>query len=82
MIYVVGHGMSCVYKTANNPFWKTVIAYASAVTNNNCAINDLVFSDCIHCQSSNGAGPYSSANAYLEKWSAYGRFIIGIKSLD
>lgn len=47
---------SCVYKTAKNPFWKTVIEYASAVTNNNCAINDLVFSDCIHCKSSNGAG--------------------------
>ena len=26
--------------------------------------------------------PYSSVNAYLEKWSAYRRFIIGIKSLD
>ena len=47
---------SCVYKTAKNPFWKTVIAYASAVTKSSCAINDLVFSDCIHCKSSNGAG--------------------------
>lgn len=47
---------SCVYKTAKNPFWKTVIAYASAVTNNKCEIKDLVFSDCIHCKSSNGAG--------------------------
>lgn len=45
----------CVYKTAKNPFWKTVIAYASAVTKSSCAINDLVFSDCIHCKSSNGA---------------------------
>ena len=47
---------SCVYKTAKNPFWKTVIEYASAVTNNICEIEDLVFSDCIHCKSSNGAG--------------------------
>ena len=47
---------SCVYKTAKNPFWKTVIEYASAVTNNKCEIKDLVFSDCIHCKSSNGAG--------------------------
>ena len=47
---------SCVYKTAKNPFWKTVIEYASAVTKSSCAINDLVFSDCIHCKSSNGAG--------------------------
>ena len=47
---------SCVYKTAKNPFWETVIAYASAVTKSSCAINDLVFSDCIHCKSSNGAG--------------------------
>lgn len=47
---------SCVYKSAKNPFWKMVIAYASAVTKSSCAINDLVFSDCIHCKSSNGAG--------------------------
>ena len=47
---------SCVYKTAKNPFWKTVIEYASAVTKSSFAINDLVFSDCIHCKSSNGAG--------------------------
>lgn len=47
---------SCVYNTAKNPFWKTVIEYASAITNNKCEIKDLVFSDCIHCKSSNGAG--------------------------
>ena len=60
---------SCVYKTAKNPFWKTVIAYASAVTKSSCAINDLVFSDCIHCKSSNGAGCGSSVkNICMKKY--------------
>ena len=47
---------SCVHKRAKNPYWKTTIAYASAVTKTNCAIKDIVFSDIIHCKSSSSKG--------------------------
>ena len=63
---------SCAHKRAKNPYWKTTIAYASAVTKTNCAITDMVFSDIIHCKSSSSKGCVTSVqnncvNNYFQK---------------
>ncbi len=47
---------SCQYKKSQNPYWKTTIEYASAVCGKPLSIDDIVYTDAIHCKSSSSGG--------------------------
>lgn len=63
---------SCRYKKSQNPYWKTTIEYASAVCRKPLSIDNIVYTDAIHCKSSSSRGCTSTVfnectNKYLKR---------------
>lgn len=60
---------SCQYKNSQNPYWKTTIKYASAVCGKPLSIDDIVYTDAIHCKSSSSEGcPPAVFNECVDKY--------------
>lgn len=60
---------SCQYKKSQNPYWKTTIEYASAVCGKPLSIDNIVYTDAIHCKSSSSRGCTSAVfNECVDKY--------------